>query len=123
MVIPTFFLCIRLCISLNEVSIEQLFFILLHLAFETSSNDRTHRLPESKCGETGLKKKESCYYEGRFFFFALLHHIAWCPKLIPLSEFCSPVRLWKSNSGLVSTLAQALKNTSEYKGVFKSLKQ
>lgn len=43
--------------NLNDVSIEQLFFILLHLASETSSNDRTRRLPESECGGTGLKKK------------------------------------------------------------------
>jgi len=66
-----FFLCIRLCTNLNEVSVEQLFFILLHLPSETSSNDRMHRLPDSECGENGLKKSKVCMLLGRWFLYFL----------------------------------------------------
>lgn len=60
--------------NLNDVFVEQLFFILLHLASEASSNDRTHRLPESECGGTDLKKKGLHALRKVFFIFAMHFH-------------------------------------------------
>lgn len=49
-----YFLYISYCKTLNEGSVEQLFFDLCILYSETSSNDRIHILPESECGEIGF---------------------------------------------------------------------
>lgn len=50
-----YFLYISLSTNLNESSVVQ-FFILCLSDSQISSKGRTHRFPESKCGETDLKK-------------------------------------------------------------------
>lgn len=70
-----YFLYISLCTIFNESSVEQ-FFILSPLDSDTGSKDRTHRLPESECGETSFKKNIFALRKVFFTFLRSFHNLS-----------------------------------------------